>query len=452
MRTAGHSGARTPELAGSPRSAAMTFSIRHVSTSDYVGGAARAAYRIHRALVDAGHDSRMTVLHKSTDDVTVATVASSRSRLRRVAERLTRRFAERGRRAWHTDNTNFHSFGNEGTPVVSDLHAGTVDVVHLHWIPRILSIADIGLIRRPIVWTLHDMWPFCGAEHYAPDGPEARFRHGYTPATRPSGERGPDVNRRVWLRKQSAWADRRFTIVSPSTWLADCAAQSTLFSRCDVRVIPYPLDVFGIWQPTSRRVAREALRLPPDPRLILFASAEGVADRRKGADLLRDAIAAFAERKTPDVELMIVGQERPTQADAWPIPVNWLGQVRDDRVLALAYAAADVVVVPSRQDNLPNIAIEAHACGTPVVGFRIGGLPDIVQHQQTGWLATPFDARDLEAGIEWVISDPARHAALSETARRDAMRRYDPRVIAEQYQQIYATVRRTARDAANCHE
>lgn len=418
--------------------------IQHFSTWDYAGGAARAAYRIHRALVDCGHDSRMRVLQKSSQDDRVTAVSTSLPVVGRLAQRVRRRIAARRRRDWHTDNANFHSFGDEGAPGVARLGLAPADVIHLHWICGLVSIADVGRMRGPVVWTLHDMWPFCGAEHYAPDGADARFRQGYLPANRPAAERGPDVNRSVWLRKRNAWARQRFAIVSPSSWLARCAAESALFSRCPIHVVPYPLDVHGVWRPTPKAVARAALRLPAEPRLILFVATGGTEDHRKGADLLRQSLSALAVSASPPAELLIVGQEKPAKDFPWPMQAHWLGSLRDDRLLALANSAADVVVVPSRQDNLPNTAQEAQACGTPVVAFRVGGLPDLVTHQRSGWLAEPFDVRDFARGIEWVISDPARHAALADAARDDTVVRNNPATVADQYSKIYSEMRQTA--------
>jgi glycosyltransferase involved in cell wall biosynthesis len=142
-----------------------------------------------------------------------------------------------------------------------------------------------------------------------------------------------------------------------------------------------------------------------------------------------------------DVELMIYGQGSPVgDSFIWPCKVHWLGVIRDDRVLALAYSAADVMTVPSRQDNLPNTALEAQACGTPVVAFDIGGLPDIVTHRKTGWLAKPFDTSDLANGIVWLLEDATRLAAISIAARQQTMERFSESVVAAQYARLYCEV------------
>ena len=189
-----------------------------------------------------------------------------------------------------------------------------------------------------------------------------------------------------------------------------------------------------------RDVARMALGLPLDKRLLLMGTVDGSADPRKGADLLREAIRRVVADPAGAVELAIYGQSAPAQGDDWPCRVHWLGPVRDDRVLALAYSSADMMVVPSRQDNLPNTAVEAQACGVPVVAFDVGGLPDIVVHRESGWLAKPFDAGDLAAGILWVLEDEARWLSLSRAARENAVARFSPAVVAAQYAAVYEQV------------
>jgi glycosyltransferase involved in cell wall biosynthesis len=184
------------------------------------------------------------------------------------------------------------------------------------------------------------------------------------------------------------------------------------------------------------------LDLPPRAKLILMGADGGVRDPRKGGDLLRAAISKIIEKtQGEDVRLMVYGQDGPSAGEPpWSCPVQWLGEVRDDRVLALAYAAADVMVVPSRQDNLPNTAVEAHTCGLPVVAFDIGGLPDIVEHQITGWLAPAFDTESLAHGIEWVLADEPRAKALGVQARERAVARISPARVASEYMRVYQNV------------
>lgn len=422
----------------------IEMKVLHVSTTDFGGGAARAAYRIHRALVENGINSRMRVLHCGTDDDSV-TAGTPKPITVRLIQALYRRWLLHTRRNWHTVNPVLHTFGQIGTGLVNELNASDADVLNLHWISNMLTVSDIGQLKKPVVWTLHDMWAFCGGEHYAPDDAAARFKKGYHAGNRPPAERGPDLNRQTWETKRRLWAKQKFTIVSPSRWLAACAQQSVLFADATVQVIPNPLDVVKTWRPIPSDMARVALDLPPGKKLILMGADGGVADPRKGGDLLRDAMMRVVADQSGRVELMIYGQGKPAIDEAWPCRVNWLGKVRDDRVLSLAYSAADLMVVPSRQDNLPNTAVESQACGAPVVAFDIGGLPDIVAHRETGWLAKAFDTEDLAAGMLWTLEDRDRRQRLSQAARERAVERFSPQVIAEQYIQIYEQVIRQAR-------
>lgn len=418
--------------------------ILHVSTSDSGGGAARAAFRLHESLIGAGIDSRMRVFQKGSGESRVSLGPQRslwRGRLHRAKAEIHRRWLARRAREWRKTNSGFHSFGTLSEGIVEELNASDADVLNLHWISELLSIADIGRLSKPIVWTIHDMWPFCGSEHYAPDVPDARFRVGYNTSNRPAGDRGPDLTRRAWEAKRQAWASQRFTIVGPSRWISECARQSVLLSSADVVTIPNPLDTGFPWRPIDRAVARDVLALPHARQLVLTGAMGGVSDPRKGGDLLRDAVASI-ELHERDFDVVVFGQHAPATGVEWPCRVHWLGPVRDDRTMALVYSAADVMAVPSRQDNLCQTAVEALACGTPVVAFDIGGMSDIVDHQKTGWLATPFDAPSYADGLRWALRQTLPAAEVSRAARAAAVARFSPEAVVPLYLHIYDKVLR----------
>jgi len=304
-----------------------------------------------------------------------------------------------------------------------------------------LSIEEIGQINKPVVWTLHDQWAFCGAEHYVTPPPalDERFAEGYTATNRPSHETGPDLNLHTWERKRRAWV-RPMQIVCPSTWLADCARRSALMGSWPITVIPYPIDL-KVWAPCDQAQARSLLGLPLDRPLVLFGAIGGTGDPRKGADLLLEALdclkTSAAGTPLEQLELVVFGQSRPTNSPDLGFPVHDSGHLHDDISLRLLYAAADVFVIPSRQDNLPNTGLEAHACGTPVVAFRTGGLIDIVDDHVTGALAEPFDPASLAAAITWVLEDPQRRSQLGLSARQRAERLWNPERVAGLYAEVY---------------
>ena len=416
--------------------------ILHLSRDDNSGGASKAAYRLHGALSQYGVDSYMRVLNRETANVRVIAGRSARSFQRKVTNKLQQILRNYSNRKWKTDNAILHSFGEVSAGIVNELNQSDADILNLHWIAKFLSIQDIGKLNKPLVWTFHDMWALCGGEHVAPDDDHSRFRVGYLPHNRPIGEAGPDLNRHAWEQKQRAWANQHFNIVAPSQWMARCVRESILFRESPVHVIPNPLEMEFLWHPIPKEFARLSLGLDPKKRYVLSGSAGGMP-HLKGEDLFFDAVTQLAKTDIgTGTELLIFGQYQPSIAMDWPLPVNWLGPIRDDHVMATIYSAADVTVVPSRQDNLPNIAVESQACGTPVVGFHIGGVPDIVTHQQTGWVAHPFDTENLASGIHWILSDTARLDQLSKDARASAKTKFNPEQIARQYSKLYEDILR----------
>lgn len=410
--------------------------ILHLSTDDFSGGASRAAYRLHTALLQNGIDSTMRVLMHQTANDKVIAGRGLRSFFEKVKGRINKNIREFTERNWKTDNLIMHSFGLVSAGIVEEINHSDADVVNLHWIVNLLSIEDIGKIRKPIVWTLHDMWAFCGGEHVVTDDETSRFRVGYLPDNRPIGESGPDLNRQAWESKKKLWANQQFNIVTPGHWMARCAKESVLFRNAPITVIPNPIEIDNLWRPIPKDFARRTLGLRQDKKYVLSGSAGGMP-HLKGEDLLKQAMAKVVQTDSETIELLIFGQYQPANNDGWPCKVHWLGHVRDDHVMTLIYSAADVMMVPSRQDNLPNTAVEAHACGVPVAAFNIGGLPDIVEHQKSGWLAQAFDTDNLANGVSWILGDQARWIELSKTARNIALEKFSARLVTEQYMQIY---------------
>jgi glycosyltransferase involved in cell wall biosynthesis len=429
------------------------LNILHVNASDIGGGAARATYRIHRSLVDHGAahglQSRMRVISQLSDDPTV--IGGPPVGQGPIWRRLQPRLAQRARRGFRTGNPTLHSIAWPATGLGSELQQrhrqGQADLVHLHLLgDGTLSIEEIGRLPMPMVWSLHDQWAFCGAEHYtSPPLPgetassDERFVAGYSPASRPAHEAGPDLNRRTWLRKRCAW-HRPIHIVCPSHWLADCAHRSALMGDWPITVIPNPIDL-NVWSPCDQAQARVLLGLPAERPLVLFGAMGGGADPRKGADLLLEALqhlrSQVAVTPLEQLELVVFGQSRPAQPPALGFPIHYSGPLHDDLSLRLLYAAADVFVIPSRQDNLPNTGLEAQACGTPVVAFATGGLVEIVDQHITGALAEPFDPLSLAAAIRWVLEDPQRRHQLGFAARLKAEQLWDPALVAGLYAKAY---------------
>ena len=294
-----------------------------------------------------------------------------------------------------------------------------------------LSIGDLVHIKKPIIWTLHDMWAFCGAEHVAFD---SRWRDGYKRTNRPHHESGFDLNRWTWERKRRNWV-RHFHITTPSSWMASCVRESALMHDWPVNIIPNCLDTER-WYPIDKRTARDILGFPRDVPLIMFG-ANGLGANlsyNKGFDLLLASLAVL-RNKIPDLEIIIFGQSQPSSSPNFGFPVRYLGYLHDDYSLRLAYSAVNAVLVPSRSESFCQTASEAHACATPVVSYAIGGLTDIIDHKQTGYLARAFDTNDFAEGIAWVLSKN-----LCSAARERAVKLFSSNVVCEYYNQLYRSI------------
>jgi len=313
------------------------------------------------------------------------------------------------------------------------------DVINLHWVcGGFLKIETLRNLKRPLVWTFHDMWPFTGGCHY--DSGCGRYKEscGFCPHL--GSERKADLSSWIWRRKKKAWRNLKITIVTPSRWLARCAESSSLFRDDRIHVVPNGIDT-KIYKPVDKQIARERLCLPKNKKLILFGAMNATGDKRKGFHLLKRALENVAGKGlNSKAELVIFGASEPSVSQEFGIKPNYMGQLNDDISLSLLYGAADVFVIPSVQDNLPNTVMESLACGTPVVAFNVGGIPDMVVHEMNGYLARPFEVDDLAFGIEWVLANDERQQRLSEEARKKVEKEFDVNLIAKRYLDLFAEI------------
>ncbi|MDP2012779.1 MAG: glycosyltransferase [Actinomycetota bacterium] len=318
------------------------------------------------------------------------------------------------------------------------INASDADIVHLHWVTDgLLSIRQIGLITKPIVWSLVDMWPFSGTEHYGSTAPNARWVQGYTRANRPTDDSGLDLDRRAWERKRRDWR-RPITFAAASSWMADCLHRSALLHQAPVIHVPHVLG--SAFKPNAdQAAARARLQLPADVPLILFISSGGISDARKGWDLLESALPAV-RAEFPELQVVVLGPASPDHQSPSGVPLHWVGSVDNDVRLADYYAATDMTVVPSREDNMPLSAMEAQTMGRAVAAFAIGGLPDIVAHNRTGYLAQPFDVADLAAGIVACLNDRQHGGAMGNEAAARAQRSWSADVVVPQLLDAYAAL------------
>lgn len=416
-----------------PGSRPFPMRILHLNAFDVAGGAARAASRLHQGLLGRGIDSRMLVQTKTSHDPTVEEryfeFTRQRIQMRYWAEVLPL-LPYRGRPSTH--------WATEWCPtrISSQIDLLDPDVIHMHWVCRgFMSLADIGRLRKPAVWTLHDSWPFTGGCHVPGECTRYREQCGRCPQL--ASKHDLDLSRWTWRRKSKLWRNTNITVVTPSQWLADCARRSSLLGQRRIDVIPNGIDL-ALYFPESRQEARAAMGLPQDRKLILFSAMNATLDVNKGFRFIEAALQQLAATGWQGkVELLVAGQTAPVTPVKTGIPTRFLGVLKDEASMRQAFSAADITVMTSIQENLPNSIMESMACGTPVAAFAIGGIPELIQSGLTGHLAQPFDTADLTAGLASMLTDTTRCQQMGRESRLKVEREFDAKLITKRYVDLY---------------
>jgi glycosyltransferase involved in cell wall biosynthesis len=412
--------------------------IAIINTYDSIGGAAIATYRLQRGLRSIGVDSSLMVMLREKDDPSVVG-PDPQCRLSRAISNLYARRDARITRIIQTKGNRYFSPARCPDDLATKVLALDPDLVHLSWVNSgFMKIETLSQFKKPIIWTLHDMWPFTGGCHY--DDGCGRFHQSCGKCPILSSDIDRDLSRQIWERKNRSWSDVEIAVVTPSHWLANTARSSSLFKDRRIEVIPNGIDTER-YKPLDKRAAREAFGLPHDKHLVLFSALGATNDQRKGNQFLIPALKSIASAGWGDkMELVIVGERTPETPPDLGMKVHYMGQLYDEISMALLYSAADACVAPSTQENLSNSVMEALSCGTPVVAFNIGGMPDMIDHQGNGYLATPFASDDLSTGIMWVLENKTRHEMLAQHSREKVVERFDLKTVANRYLALYQDI------------
>ncbi|MGB2271874.1 MAG: glycosyltransferase [Pseudomonadales bacterium] len=338
-----------------------------------------------------------------------------------------------------TTNKTHHSLSLFGSGIGNTKAIANADLVHLHWINNgCMSIWDIRKMARtkPVVWTLHDMWAFCGAEHYIGEFDDKRYQLGYSRFNRNHGESGLDVNRWIWNLKKHV-IPKNIVYVTPSHWLASEVKKSALLNGCRVEVIPNAIDT-DYWAPGDKRTVRQAFGISSEEYTLLFSSASGYREWRKGEDLLAEVIATIKTRSNKKIVAIVVGGDSDflgEDTDSFrTISVGFLHSSDD---IKKWYQAADIVIVPSRLDNFPNVALEAMACGVPCCAFDSGGIVEAVDNGRNGIIAAREDANGMAEKILDLIESEDKLKDMALNAREKVVRDYSPDKIAACHANLY---------------
>lgn len=389
-----------------------------VNTSDIEGGAARAAYRLHKSLLNKNIDSKMLVQRKQSDD---QKVIGPKTAIEKLSSAVRPRL----------DNFPYSVFrGNSATQfscawvpsgkLVKKINLMNADIVHLHWINGgMLRIEDIAKIKSSVVWSLHDMWPFSGGWHYNESNPspiQKRF------------------DSWMYRRKKKALKKvKNLSIVGLSNWIKSQATYSGMFENRYIVNLPNPIDT-EVFRPLDKAFTRQLWGLPPEKKLILFGAVGATTDLRKG---FKELMACLPKISSENIELVVFGASHNNDYDTeWRGKIHFVGHIHDDQSLTALYSAVDAVLVPSLQENLSNAVMESLACGTPVIAFDVGGNSDMITHKTNGYLAKLGNIGDLANGISWVVYNDD-YKTLCDNAREKVCASFDSKHVGKLYEDFY---------------
>ena len=400
-----------------------------ISTFDFNGGAARAAYRLHCGLRKFGVDSNMLVRQKSDDNPNIFSPnknipSQTIANLRYLLDKFPlRKYKNR-------ENVIF-STATTGDKVIKMVQKIKPDIVHLHWFNRgFMHLKDFSSLGVPVVWSMHDMWPFTGGCHYDMFCKKYETECGSCPILKSAKQH--DTSYKIFKSKESAYSKKNdITFIGLSKWLQKSAKESTLLKSKNVLNLPNPIDT-NIYKPVAKNIAREIWNFNLNKKTILFGAMDATGDKRKGFEHL---LSALKKLDLSGCQIKVVGSTRVNSALDLDCDISYLGNINDDVSMALLYSASDVVIVPSEQENLSNVIMESLSCGTSVVAFDIGGNSDMIKHKENGYLAKPYDAGDLAQGISFVLSQTSDN--LSVNARNFVITNFSENVVIPRYLELY---------------
>ncbi|MDP4269556.1 MAG: glycosyltransferase family 4 protein [Bacteroidota bacterium] len=411
-----------------------------INTSEQKGGAAVACKRLMKALSGAGMEVKMLVRDKTTDNEQVISVnrggtTQKLNFLRFAWERFVIFFSNH----FSKENLFAVSIANTGISIADHPAVKDADILHLHWINQgFLSISEIeklAKLGKPIVWTMHDMWPATAICHHSRECNNYQNECKNCFFLKAPGDK--DLANRIFKKKKSVWEKAGIHFVTCSSWLEKRTIVSALVDKTKVRAIPNPLDI-DFYKNNNRRAARERFGLPLNKKLILYGAAN-VTDKRKGIDYYLDACRLLSQKyaeTSGELELVFLGQVKENIDGLFPFSIHQVGYLSDNTAIRDLYNAVDLFVTPSLEENLPNTIMESLSCSTPCVGFEIGGIPEMIDHQKNGYLAKYKSAEDLAAGIYWCLWE-ADYGMLADNARQKVIDCYSEEAVSKAYIKLY---------------
>lgn len=408
-----------------------------INTSERIGGAAIAATRLMESLKNNGIKAKLLVRDKQTDEISV--VGLEKNWLH-IVKFVWERFIIWKANHFKKNNLFAVDIASCGTDITVLPEFKQADVIHLHWINQgMLSLKTIRKIQqsgKPIVWTMHDMWPCTGICHHARECTNFQTECHHCPYLYKGGS-DKDLSYRVFKKKMKLYKSAPIIFVTCSNWLREKALSSALLAGQTVITIPNPINI-ALFQPHDKKEARSKCMLPATGKLILFGSVK-VSDKRKGIDYLIESCKILNE-KDPQLKeqlsVVVFGNQSEKLQNNLPFRIFPLNFINNDHDLVNLYNAVDLYVTPSLEENLPNTIMEAMACGVPCVGFNVGGIPEMIDHLHNGYVAEYKSSEDFANGMHWLLTNPD-YKQISEQACHKAVASYSESNVAKRYIEIY---------------
>ncbi|WPU93546.1 glycosyltransferase family 4 protein [Mucilaginibacter sabulilitoris] len=413
--------------------------VVHLNTYDGNGGAGRACMRLNQALLSQNIDSKVIVHYKFGKNPQILTFNSKPLQKAYTAATiiLERLLAKRYLKPLSRTPFSFTWFGRS---VVHHPDVKNADIIHLHWInhsfldPR--HIAEIAKLNKPVVWTFHDSNAFTGGCHVRYTCDHYMRECGNCPLLINASDN--DISHKIWQQKRKAYDVLDFAIAAPSSWMQASVKSSSLMQGKVVFQLPNTLET-NVFKPADKKQAKAKFGLPTDKFIFLSGFMPSRKDLHKGTQYLLESMELLKQRLGADadkIELVIFGNRGTEGVPDFPFKTSFLGTINNDEQLAQCYIAADAFLIPSLEDNLPYTVMESLACGTPVVAFTTGGIPDMVQHEYNGYLAAYRSAESFADGMEWVIKHPEKEQ-LDKQARQSVINKFSEEVIAKKHIRLY---------------
>lgn len=408
--------------------------ILHLGFSDTNGGAAIAMMRLHRSLLKIGIDSNVLVNEKLSNSKN--TFSSINNKFDKSISELKIRFSRQKKFFFTSGNNYSHSINFFSSNIIKKIDEINPDIINFHWINNeFFSIKQISKIKKPIIWTMLDMWPMCGGEHYTES---QRYIEGYNKFNREKNESGFDLNKFIWKKKIKYYKDKIDVIICISDWQKKLAEKSVLFKNKKIVKVNLPLDIEK-WRPLDKVESRKILNLKQKKKIFLFISTNGINDKRKGFVYIDKALTKLS-KKNYDILLIIVGLK--SKIEKKPYQIMFIDNIKHGKMskLRMIYSSADLLLAPSILEAQGQVAVEGLSCGLPVVSFNNTGFSDIVTHKQNGYLSKYLNTKDFIQGIEWCLKKLSNRNIKMAKKLNNSVDKFSTNKISKKYKKIYEEI------------